>query len=57
MTPKRRIATISTLAAVAVLAATAHAVAASVRTAPVGDPNSYGEWIQDVERPTDSRRR
>jgi hypothetical protein len=53
----RRIATSSALAAVLVLTAAAPAPAASIRSAAiqpshVSDPSSFGDWIEDVERPS-----
>ena len=52
----RRIAIMSALAVVLVLAAAVPAVAAPTRSAAiqpshVSDPSSFGDWIQDVERP------
>ena len=52
----RRIATMSALAAVLVLAAAAPTLAVPIRSAAIqpshlSDLASYGEWIQDVERP------
>ena len=57
----RRIATMSALAAVLVLAAANPALAAPIRSAAiqpshVDDPSSWGEWIQDVERPSSEYR-
>ena len=52
----RRIATMSALAAALVLGAAAPALASPIRSAAIqpshfSDPSSFGEWIEDVERP------
>ena len=56
---RRKPAIPSALAAVAMFVAVGPAFAASQRIAagqPIDDPQSYGEWIADVERPAEQFR-